>query len=687
MSAECTSFIIDCSHTLITDNQYDRIIKYLEFTLLEKCKKMRKTDWISMNISNTYDAINDEGIDDFVQLCSCEAPVESQLFQETIQTIMFYNNLDKVREVDEGCHTLTRTMLVTNVQMRQVFGKRKVMKQIMIFSDNFGSLDLMDEELALIMDQLMETRLILVNCSLESSPMKITKETIWGKLIENQRSNGLEPLVVSLDDLMERISISRTPLVKPIRVFTGELRMGATNDTVTSMDRSVHETAFNDPKCLCISVEGYPATKSVSGLNRKLVLKNNEQPTVKDEDKKELESSSSSFKNHLQVKSIVEYEIREHKKTENVRDDIKENHTNKYNTPYTSIPVGIKSIAKAYRYGSDYVVLPPTLLDKIEYKTSPGLDIRGFASRAAIPRQYLMSESIMIIADSVNGNKADAMAYTALVDSMLKNDKVAIARYVNKKMGEVKMVCLVPLVSSTKHTSMYPYNNNPVRMLILSKLPFAEDVRISQFPSLTKPKSTSGKPRIQKDKENESNLDILMGKLIDSMDTDDIPSIDSDIYYRHYSEFNRYGTSLPLPEPNDEIMKMYETDPVMIPSIGLQYQNKVILSWIHQKIIEQSLNITSEIPLEAQNDVNNSEFQAPDFPEALKKQISTYHNVKNVMSQKDKKTLIKLANIQPGEAEQARLTSLQGIKKTGSKTPNFAATKLGPSYEEIVKPK
>lgn len=668
MAQEATSFIIDASHSLINSGKNDSIVNYLEFTFLEKCKKMRKTDYTSLLISNTYESRNEEGIDDIVQVCSCEAPMNGGLFKKIMHELIENTSLDKIQESDEGSTVLVKTMLVSNIQMKQKYGARKIMKQIMIFSDNLNDLDIEEKDLNLINDQLETTRLILVNCSSK----ELSPDSEWNIIMETQRLNGLNPILVTMDQLTEKINQFSTPLVKPIRVFSGELRFGAHLDTITYLEDKLSKETSQDNLSVCMTVEGYPATKAVSGLGGKMMVKE----TVVNEDDTKKDIS-------IPVKSIIEYEIHKTKVNEEGEgegegDKVKQEEGNnsvknvdKEAKEYNTVVVGNKNITKAYRYGLDYVVLPPTLLTEIQYACSPGIDIRGFAPRRSLPRQYLTSESVMILPDTRSGNRGDAKAFATLVDVLLEHDKIAIARYVNKFDGNVNMACLCPMKASNANIvdifSEFTHprddpgekHNTHVKMLILTILPFAEDIKHMKFESLLNPYTNNYKDENKKrtDLEEETiENDELMTKFIKSMDMDDMPIMDHDVLYRHYSECNKNGTNLPLPDP---YAAEYEKDPTMKPHTTLQYRNQALSSWIHQKYLSEDPEAT---------------FTPPALPEKSRKLVQPYKNSDNPLSQDDRDKMI-----QNWTTEEGVLFTSASASKTEGEVKSYIATESGPS--------
>lgn len=636
---------------------------------------MRKTDYISLYISNTYDMINDEDIEDIVQLCSCIAPVNGQLMHTLVLGLTKYNDLDEIREVDDGGHMVIKTMLLSAIQGREKFNTRKIKKQMVIFSDNLNNLDLEEDELGLVKDQLADTKLILVNCSPSTGN---TEGSQWDQIINFQNDYGISPSVVSIEDLMKRINEIQIPLVKPVRIFSGELRFGANVEDITSSDLRVREKIFEDKFSLCMTVEGYPATKAVSNLNRKVMIR---QP-------KELLSDDNKQYEYLPVKSIIEYEISRSqttddqnesqngdiKKEEEVEEENKikiktEGSGNSGNSEKSNnIVVGVKNITKAYRYGSDYVVVPPTLSEEMEYHVAPGLDIRGFASRLSLPRQYLISESTMIVPDTRLGNKADVRSFNTLVDVMLKHDKIAIARYVSKFNGEVSMVCLCPLLVSNSDIlkSTYPPNFNSgessahTRIMILNVLPYMEDEKHMVFPSLLNPCTSSGKIK----KEENKLDDDLMQKFINSMDTDDIPSLDNALLYRHYNEpSNGHNTSLLLPE-NNSTNDLLNKDPTLKPHVTLHYKNFVLNKWVEQKYLS--------------HDPTSKTFELPEFPESLKDKTTPYVNIKKQLTEEDKNKIKEAWRTQEGE-----LLTVANDRKSSDSSTYWLATELGPSQFDL----
>ena len=438
-----------------------------------------------------------------------------------------------------------------------------------MFTDNLDELDITEEEIDVLVEEL-NARIILVDCGKNVQNEK--KQSNWLKLVKAIPNSR----IYNINELLIEITSPATSIVKPVRLFSGELRLGAdilSTQTLTSTDST------QDENCLCIKVEAFPATKAVSGLNRKTVVK------VGDSQKKE---------RYVGVKSVIEYEIH------NAEKGKKGNEGDRPTSSYIPVTISKDSVTKAYRYGTDYIVLPSVLVDQTVYETFPGLDLRGFLDKEALPRYYLTSESSFIIADTRLGCLSDSMAFGALVDVMLENRKIAVARYVSKKDSEVNMCALCPVL--IEHSNINS-EKKVVKSLTLCRLPFAEDERVTDFPKLLNRTTTSGAPLEKETAEHE--IDELMERFVDAMDTDDLPEISPDNYFQPINEVTT-DTSLPLPSVKEE-NEANKLDPLRIPTVFIYRQQQVLLEWIHQLMINDS-----------------KEFEIPDLPDSLKKKISPY---------------------------------------------------------------
>lgn len=586
MSAESTSFIIDVSLSMVSEGHLSKIIAYLEYTLLDKCKRGRKTDWVSLYLANCLHTKNSQEIPNVYQIQDFLAPVTSAEAIKSLKELRVYaksveeDALPKKENAKvsiDQMQSMVQCLLVASLDIRAEFKNRKILRQIVIFTADIEGLDLSEEEIAVLKEEL-NSRLILVDCRKKSDVVADGDEiytTKWGMLLKAVPGS----VIYNVDDLLMEITLPKPNLVKPVRVFSGELRLGVDVGILLQGQDAKMKSPMEDKKCLCIRVEGYPATKPISSLNRKLVLK----------------SEVSGTTQYETVKSLIEYEVQDEKANKR-------------------ISVSSDSIAKAYRYGSDYVVLPSTLDEQRFYRTRPGIDIRGFLDCKRLPRYFLNSESRFILADTRLGSVADTASLNVLVDILLEQDKVAVVRYVAKPDTEVQMCVMCPLTLDNGH-------NDKIRTFVLNRLPFAEDERVAGFPKLTARTTTSGK-EIKDDKES-SEVDALMSDYVDSLDMNSTKLEDqTGLNYYPLSGQCVKDTTLPLPDDDDETVRLQSIDPQMIPAIHLHRQKQVLLEWVHQKLVNGS-----------------EDFQVPDMPDLLKEKISQHFKLR------DDGKLAKLVNL------------------------------------------
>ncbi|CCH59717.1 hypothetical protein TBLA_0B09020 [Henningerozyma blattae CBS 6284] len=621
--SECTAFLIDVSKSMIQEKGIVKSMAYLEYALLEKVKKLRKTDYISIYLFNSLWESNSDNVPNIYHSQKIIAPVRSIEAIRTIKEIQRYIDTFDEGKYDENYieyESLSsfQCLILASLEMEYFFGKRKVFKQIMVFTNNLDRLDLAEAEVKTLTTEI-EPRIVLANCGKESNVD--VYQTKWGQIV---KTNPLSK-IFSIDYLLKEVTNPRLATIKPIRIFTGPLRLGADISSITHPSESTSIDIQEDPRCLSILVEGYPATKSVSNLNKIQVIKkqNGQEKNIKKGNDSVISDKYLSA-NYVQTKSIIEYEV--HEKILDAKDNITrnknradDNEEESENVDYKTVTVSSKSISKVYRYGTDYVVLPTTLTDNLSFNTYPGLDITGFMDEESLPRHYLISESTFIVADSRAGSTADMMSFEILVDVLYENKKIAIARYVQKNNTNAQMVMLCPVLVDhsdilseqdiQKYRSIHDDDNEEVNMrgLILSRLPFAEDERVSEFPKLSNRHMKNEKSKLEAEE-----IDSLMGNFIDGLDMDGLPAVSDNKYFKSIKETTEIS-QLPLPntDNNRKVVVKEETDPLRIPAIHVHCQKDVLLEWVDQKLIRDSVT-----------------FESPHLSKSMKDQITPFYTDK-----------------------------------------------------------
>ena len=146
-------------------------------------------------------------------------------------------------------------------------------------------------------------------------------------------------------------------------------------------------------------------------------------------------------------------------------------------------------ITKAYYYGASLVPISKTDEVRLKNEEPKCLKVIGFTDSFRVPRHFFMSGVDIVVPNPTS--EEDIIGTTALVQEMLKLNKVIIARYVYRNNSQPKLVVLTPHMSK----------KGP--MFYLNILPTVEEIRDFQFDSL---------PEASKKQEE------FMGHFIDSLD-------------------------------------------------------------------------------------------------------------------------------------------------------------------------
>ena len=93
----------------------------------------------------------------------------------------------------------------------------------------------------------------------------------------------------------------------------------------------------------------------------------------------------------------------------------------------------------------------------------------GFADQSSVPRHFFIAGVDVVL--PLKGSKNER-AFAALVTQMIETKKCIIARLLERKNADPKLV------------SLFPHVNKKQPLLYLIQLPTNEDIRDYQFPSL-----------------------------------------------------------------------------------------------------------------------------------------------------------------------------------------------------------
>jgi len=133
-------------------------------------------------------------------------------------------------------------------------------------------------------------------------------------------------------------------------------------------------------------------------------------------------------------------------------------------------------VVMGYRYGQEIVSISEGDEQNAKFDGGPkSMTLFGFLSRSEVRIQDLVGDGCMVFMPSeADGNSQ--RAWSALVQAMVELDVVAVVRKVYNKNSAPRLGALMP-----------EYNEEGELFLCYVELPFAEDLRQMEFPSLPEP--------------------------------------------------------------------------------------------------------------------------------------------------------------------------------------------------------
>nr|CAB3267805.1 ZF(C2H2)-102 zinc finger protein [Phallusia mammillata] len=131
-----------------------------------------------------------------------------------------------------------------------------------------------------------------------------------------------------------------------------------------------------------------------------------------------------------------------------------------------------EKLAKGYKYGKDIIPFSTDDEKQMNYSTDgKRLSILGFTDMKNVPINLHMDDQAHFVLPEA-GNQNAATSISALATGMQNQNLCAIATYIYRKGSNPKLVALIPRIKET------------YQVFVMAALPFAEDVRQLNFPSL-----------------------------------------------------------------------------------------------------------------------------------------------------------------------------------------------------------
>ena len=135
-------------------------------------------------------------------------------------------------------------------------------------------------------------------------------------------------------------------------------------------------------------------------------------------------------------------------------------------------------LAKGFKFGGSFVPWLQEDEDNMKLKTEKRLAVICFTDTDKIPRHHYMGGNLVSFVPAQDDESA-AVGLSALCESLYERNKVAVVRYVFRTNAAPKLGILFPHVKSD-YVSLF-----------FVQIPFREDIRLFQLPSLRRVKPTN----------------------------------------------------------------------------------------------------------------------------------------------------------------------------------------------------
>ncbi|KAF9690959.1 hypothetical protein EKO04_011122 [Ascochyta lentis] len=172
--------------------------------------------------------------------------------------------------------------------------------------------------------------------------------------------------------------------------------------------------------------------------------------------------------------------------------------------PGTKKNVEMDELEKGYEYGRTAVHIAESDFNVVKLRTSPSLQLVGFAREEEFERYLPMSRTNYIVPQRMN--QQAQLALSSFIHALHEGGLYAIARLVTKEDKPPVMVLLSPRIEPD------------FECLIDVELPFEEDMRRYKFPPLDRKLTVSGKVITEHKDLPNPDLTAAMDAYVDAMD-------------------------------------------------------------------------------------------------------------------------------------------------------------------------
>ncbi|CAE6491403.1 unnamed protein product [Rhizoctonia solani] len=313
----------------------------------------------------------------------------------------------------------------------------------------------------------------------DKSPVKRVNENFWTQFIERVENGQMGTCAYALHE-------TSRPEPRP---------------TKSAMSNNVFR--IGDPEsfpeqAIEIAVKTSKATALVRPHSMKKFTKR-EAVTATQGGSSQARSSSDDYKHYVELKRRTEYVV---KLIENSNEEEDEEEGEKQEVQGEVVEK--ETLVKAFKYGSTWVPCEEGHFEGLH--TRKGIEVNAFIPEATYPRHFSMGEVQYIYADI--GSSRAQVAFSSIVHAMFKKGLMAIVRWVNRDDSDPKMgVCKA--------------EPGEVDYLMWVQIPFAEDIRRYNFPSLDQYTTKKGEVLKEHPYIPTSEMEAAMEDWVDSMDLTD----------------------------------------------------------------------------------------------------------------------------------------------------------------------
>ena len=462
---EATVYIVDVSRSM-GQSHGERQVSDLDWSLQYVWDKItntvstnRKTAMLGVVGLGTDKTKNQmQGEDDSYKHISMIQPIQQTLMSD-LRRLPQELKVSNIANIDAVSAIVIAIDMIT-----KHCKKLKFVKRIIMTTNGGGQID--EDDLDPIAQQITDNDIQLIVLGIdfddleygvkeENKPSaKARNERILEKLVSKCSATG--SIFGTMQEAIDNLARPEIKAVRPTPTYRGQLRLGDPNNYDTAITIDV-ERYFKTSIRRAPTASAYANTSNQSQEDNKLSA----------------------------VHSQFTYIVKDDKERDGVKHLTRE------------------ELAKGYEYGRTAVHISETDENITKLETEAAYEIIGFIPSEHVERYTLIDNSNMLVAPKVN-DKA-ALALGSLIQALVINDSVAVARFVKKDMQEPLVTLLSPSVTAD------------YQCLLENVLPFAEDIRTYRFPPLDKVLTISGKTITQHRNLPSDDLLQSMSDFVDGM--------------------------------------------------------------------------------------------------------------------------------------------------------------------------